>query len=171
MVFAQGRGQRIETSPPPALSSFQDNAYGRIALMKRLLIIMAVLLISCTHKPPYSEAPVVSDEIRIDITGTGQKLPAFFSVHREGRRYDFFLQIIDGEVSSYADACLKCAPQRKGFRVEGGRLACNACGESFPLDELSGIGSCHPIPLKGELKGNTYAIKVAELIKKTRYPL
>lgn len=140
--------------------------------MRALLLIIALaLLISCAQKPPHTEIPVTDGEVRVDVSGIKEAVPLFFSAHIEGRRYDFFIQSMDGEVAAYVDACLKCAPQKKGFRVEDDRLTCNACGESFPLDELSGIGSCHPIPLPGELKGTTFTIKVPDLVRKCRYPI
>jgi uncharacterized membrane protein len=140
--------------------------------MRAAAIFMSIMLITgCAKKPEYREAPVAEGEIVIDISSLKGKTPVFFSYHQDGRRYDFLVQSVEGEVRSYVDACFKCAPKKKGFEASGNRLRCRKCGESFPLENLSGIGSCYPIPLNGEVRGDIYVIKIEQLIEKTRYPL
>jgi len=135
------------------------------------LIAFVVFLLACARKPEYMEAPVSGNEIVIDTSTLSGKIPVFYTLHMDGRRYDFFVQAIKGEVRSFIDACFRCAPEQKGFRVSGNRLRCRACDESFPLESLEGIGSCYPVPLGGSLRGSSYIINKEELIRKTRFPL
>ena len=135
------------------------------------IIIVLILISGCARKPEYTEAPVIGEEIIIDTGALNGKTPVFFTLHHDGRRYDFLVQSVKGEVRSYVDACSKCAPKKKGFEVAGRKLRCRACDQSYPLDNLSGIGSCYPIPLEGVHRGDSYIINKANLIKKTRFPL
>ena len=117
------------------------------------------------------EAPVVGDQIVIDTNSLSGQTPVFYTMYRDGKRYDFFVQSVGGEFRSFIDACYRCAPEQKGFKVSGNRLRCRACDESFPFKNLEGIGSCYPVPLGGALKGSSYIINTEELIRKTRFPL
>ena len=135
------------------------------------IIFIAIMVMGCARKPEYPKAPVTDDNVIIEIKTLNDMQPVFYTLQSEGRRYDFFVQSINGEIAAYLDACYKCAPKQKGFRVEGRKLHCNACGESFRLDSLDGVGSCYPLTLKGEIIGGNYLIKVSEIIRKTRYPL
>jgi len=135
------------------------------------IFLVLILITGCARKPEYREAPVVKDEIAVSISTLTGKTPVFFSYIHEGKRYDFFVQSVDGEVRAFVDACFKCAPKQKGFETERGRLRCRACGESFQLENLSGIGSCYPIPLSGELREGTYFVRIDQLFAKSRYPL
>ena len=135
------------------------------------LIFIAIMIMGCTRKPEYPKAPVSDNNVIIEIKTLKDMTPVFYTLHSGGKRYDFFVQSIGGEVTAYADACFKCAPKQKGFRIEGRKLYCNSCGESFRLDSLSGIGSCYPIMLKGQLRDGAYIINVDDITSKTRYPL
>jgi len=130
-----------------------------------------LFLLACDRKPEYMEAPVTGDEIVIDTHELSDKIPVFYTLNRDGMRYDFFVQSVRGDVRSFVDACFRCAPEQKGFKVSGNRLRCRACDESFSLENLEGIGSCHPVTLEGILRGSSYIIKTEELIRKTRFPL
>lgn len=136
-----------------------------------ILILLGITLAGCTKKQHYMEPPVSGEQVVIPVSSLMDMKPAFYSLTREGKRYDFFVQSVKGEVAAYIDACFKCAPKQKGFRVEDGKLHCNACGESFRLDSLSGIGSCYPLPLSGEVKGADFHISIEEIVRKTRFPL
>lgn len=140
-------------------------------LQKALIIAMLLLAAACTSKPGHQAAPVRGDEIRIDISGLMELTPRFYSVEQGGKRYDFFIESAGGTIESYIDACIKCSPRKLGFRVEDKSLVCKACNESYPLDELQGVGSCYPIPLPGKLIGNEYVIKLSDLKRKTKDPI
>ena len=140
--------------------------------MRALTItIMLMLLSGCATKPEYPAPPVSGDEIVITASSLAEMTPRFYSYSKDGKRYDFFVISINGEVSSYVDACFECGPKKKGFVKDGRRLRCKYCGESFPLESLTGIGSCYPIPLEGEEIGDRYIISIEQLIRKTKYPL
>ena len=140
--------------------------------MRRTALIIFLILFACAQKPAYTETRAEHGEIRLDTTELAAGEVAFYSFHMGGKRFDFFLQKLGADdIQSYIDACFKCAPQRKGFTVREQRLYCGACGESFPLDKLNGIGSCYPIKLPGDLRDGIYIIKVQDLTRKMKYPL
>ena len=140
--------------------------------MRALTItIMLMLLSGCATKPEYPAPPVSGDEIVITASSLAEMTPRFYSYRKDGKRYDLFVISVNGEISSYADACFECGPKKKGFVQDNRRLRCRYCGESFPLESLSGIGSCYPIPLEGEVREGKYVISIVQLIRKTKYPL
>ena len=140
--------------------------------MKMTIIILVTLtLIACVQKPEYAPISVVGNEVAIDISLLKELVPTFYTYKHKGKRYDFFVQSSGGEIKAFIDACFKCGAERKGFEITGKRLKCRSCGESFPLNSLSGIGSCYPIPIQGQLRGDTFYIKTSTIITKTKYPL
>lgn len=133
-----------------------------------IFIVIALVLGGCAKKPSYPEAPVSGELIRLDIPDSPG--PVFYSYTHEGRRIDFFLVKVNGRVESYLDACRKCYPKKLGYRPDGGRVLCRACGIRFPLDKLrEGEGSCQPIALKGRLAGDSYVIEKKDIISGTAY--
>jgi len=131
----------------------------------------SALIISCTSRPQYPQPGVKDGEVRIRISDVRELSPQFHTVIHDGKRYDFFIQSKDGEIEAYVDACIKCSPQKKGFRAEEKSLVCNACGERYPLSALQGVGSCHPIPLPGRESGEIFIISLDDILRKTRNPL
>jgi uncharacterized membrane protein len=133
-----------------------------------ILLIIALLLGACAEKPPYPEAPVSGEVIRLGIPEN--QGPVFYSFSHGGKRIDFFLVKVGGRVESYFDACRKCYPKKLGYRPDGEKVLCRACGMRFGLDELrGGMGSCHPIALTGRLLGDAYVIDKEEIIKGAAY--
>lgn len=138
-----------------------------LAFFSALAILLPVS--SCAQMPSYAEAPREGGEVRVPLAKLSEGLPVFYSYSKGGKRANFFVVLRDGEARSYLDACAKCGPKKKGFRVSGEKLICNACGVAHPLDALDGVGSCHPLPLKGILRDDYFAIEEKELEKALRY--
>jgi uncharacterized membrane protein len=132
-------------------------------------LALLLLVSSCARMPSYAEAPREGGEARVPLSALSEGLPVFYSYVKEGGRVNFFVVLRDNEARSYLDACAKCGPKKKGFRVSGEKLLCNACGVGHPLDALDGVGSCHPLPLKGALRDGYYAIQEKELEKALRH--
>lgn len=129
---------------------------------------IALLLGACAEKSTYPEAPVSGEVIRLRVPEA--EGPVFYSFPYGGKRINFFLVKVEGRVESYFDACRKCYPKKLGYRPDGGQVLCRACGLRFSLEELQGgIGSCHPIALKGALLGDAYVIEKQEIIKGAEY--
>lgn len=134
------------------------------------LAVAAFLFCACASKPAYQEAPVSGDYVRIVVSSLKEATPEFYSLGDPGEgRVDFFVLRIQGRVESYLDACARCGAKKKGFRVERGNIVCNACGVSYPLDSLKGVGSCYPLPLEGEVRDDLYVIEKEELLKARKY--
>jgi uncharacterized membrane protein len=119
--------------------------------------------------PTYQEAPREGDSVIIDLAELHEARPLFFTFTHEGNRINFLILMIGGKIQSYFDACAKCYPKKLGYRLVDGRLQCMACGEQYPLDELRGVGSCYPLPLEGTVEGDSYTIKIQDIIKGKRY--
>jgi len=134
--------------------------------MKVLFLFAAVLLFagSCNHKPHYGTVPLDNRQASIDISSLRESVPEFYTAVLEGKRVDFFLVMMNGEISSYFDACKECYFKKLGYHNDAGAMVCRACNVRFPLDRLNtGIGGCYPIRLKGTREGNTYVIAREDL--------
>ena len=95
---------------------------------------------------------VEGDRIVIDTRSLENESPEFYSITLKGKKVDFFVVKKEDSVESYLDACENCYRFKKGYKVEGSYVICRHCGSTYPLDSLkTGLGSCHPMPLKGEL--------------------
>ena len=125
-----------------------------------ILMIIAFAVSSCSKMPAYEKAPLNSaGDVAINIKTLGEKVPEFHTYLLDGRRIDFFLIKVSGDIQSYFDACAMCYPKKLGYRVEGNRIVCKACNLRYMAGELkTGLGSCHPIPLPGRVENGFYII-------------
>jgi len=134
-----------------------------------IALILALALVSCSRKPDYPEASIDGGEIKLSVDSLPEGEPVFHSFEHEGTKIDYLVLKIRGRVESYFDACAKCSPRKLGYRVQGDRLVCVACGQRYPIDDLRGVGSCYPIPLRGSLEGESYVIRTADVIEGRKY--
>jgi uncharacterized membrane protein len=134
-----------------------------------MLALLALVLLACMRVPSYPEAPQKGNSVIIDLAKLQEAKPVFFTFTHKGKRINFLVLRISGEIQSYFDACAKCYPKKLGYRLVDGRLQCMACGEQYPLDELRGVGSCYPLPLEGKVVGDGYAIRIEDVLKGKRY--
>ncbi|MBF0559022.1 MAG: DUF2318 domain-containing protein [Nitrospirae bacterium] len=138
-------------------------------LLLALLCLMCILT-SCTGAPSYIQAPFNGYTSEIDVGVLMPRQPMFYSLSVENKKISFFLVKVNGEVQAYFNACRECYPKKMGFRVENGHIKCRSCNEWFPVESLQqGIGSCYPIPLKGELKGAKYVITKETLLDGVKF--
>lgn len=133
------------------------------------MALLALVLFACARTPTYPEAPREGDSVRVGLAELQEARPVFFTFTHEGKKIHFLVLRINNEIQSYLDACAKCYPKKLGYRLVDGRLQCVACGEQYPLDELGGVGSCYPLPLEGKIEGDSYVIKIEDIIKSKRY--
>ncbi len=135
-----------------------------------ILFVLIALNLSCQSSSDFSRAPVEGEFVVIDIDSLKDSKPLFYSINFGRKTVNFFVLKIGDRVESYLDACMKCYPHKKGFRVDGFYLVCRWCNERYPLDELKrGFGSCYPIPLQGSIKGNFYKIKLSVLKRAVKF--
>ncbi|UCG78741.1 MAG: DUF2318 domain-containing protein [Nitrospirota bacterium] len=129
-----------------------------------------VLLASCSKSPQYPSPDIKEGSIVIDKATLREGAPEFFSIEIENNRINFFVLVIDGNVESYLDACIRCYKEKKGYRVEGERVVCRACGVTYPVEMLKdGFGSCHPIPIKGTMAKGYYSIALDDIKSGAKY--
>jgi uncharacterized membrane protein len=96
--------------------------------------------------------------------------PSFYSLSIENKKISFFLVKVNGGIRAYFNACRECYPKKAGFSFEEGYIKCKACNERWPLESLQdGIGSCYPIPLRGNLKGDKYVITREALLEGIKF--
>ncbi len=131
-----------------------------IPLMTVPVMMLALSLSSCNRMPAYGKAPLDGrGDVAIDVKTLRRKVPVFYSFELGGRRIDFFLIKVNGDIRSYFDACAMCYPKKLGYRIEGGNIVCRACNLTYTADELkTGKGSCHPIALEGHVEKGFYII-------------
>lgn len=129
------------------------------------LLAISLLTFACARAPSYPEATEREGKVIISLEGMEGATPRFYTYREGGETVNFFVLLVNGSVEAYLDACAKCGPKKRGYRVSGEDLVCNACGVSYPLDSLRGIGSCHPIALNGTTEGGYYIINKSELEK------
>jgi uncharacterized membrane protein len=140
-----------------------DNLFRMILALASITV---VALSACTKTPDYKQAPWDGVQVAIGIENLKEKTPEFYSLDLDGRRINFFLVRIGGDVQSYFDACATCYREKMGYRVRGQEVVCRACNLSFKLEDLKkGEGSCHPIPLKNRVEKGFCIITGDELKK------
>ena len=141
----------------------------KLIRMQRIGILLGILLILsvCSKGHVYQNAPFDGQKVTIDIGKLKDDTPVFYTF--EG--IDFFIIKTGNTVDAYFDACKECYIHRKGFRYEEGRLICNYCNVLHPISTLkeNGQGRCHPIRLRGEIKGQIYEIDRDELLNGSKY--
>lgn len=151
-----------------------NSLINRIRIMRctasLIILFFTALLISCSSRQSYNDATISEGAVVIDVTSLEEVTPQFFSVRVKDTGVNFILLKLRGSIESYLDACAKCYPYKMGYALEGFYLRCRYCNKRYPLDSLkTGIGSCYPLPLKGELRGEKYYISLEELEKAVQY--
>ncbi len=129
-------------------------------------ILSILLLTSCAKKPVYPDAPVSGETITIGIKTLKEEAPVFYSLRHKGKRIDFFVVKMKGEVQSYFDACAKCYTEKLGYRVDRQFVICKKCDIRYSIESLkTGFGSCYPIALRGKAEGDRYLIDKKSVIE------
>jgi uncharacterized membrane protein len=133
-------------------------------------ILCVLILIACSKRPSYPEAPLSGETIAIDIKVLKGESPVFYSFPHKDKKINFFVVKIGNEIQSYFDACAKCYTDRLGYVVDGKFVVCKKCNVRYHLDSLkTGIGSCYPIILKGKIVGNKYIIDKKNVIEGEKF--
>lgn len=132
--------------------------------------VAVMLLWACAQGPTYEPPPIRGDYVVVNVKELSLNSPRFYTYQNGSKKVNFFVVRTEHSTEAYLDACMRCYPHKKGFRVEGFFLVCRYCGSRYPLDKLkAGLGTCYPIPLKAEQKGNLLFISTKSLKEAERY--
>ena len=140
--------------------------------MRKMMLVLAavVLVLSCSRKPVYPEAPVYQGSVRIDLGMLAEKKPVFYTFYAKKKGINYIVVKLHDGVESYFDACVKCYPKKIGYMFDGDRLICRTCDVRYPLENLKeGIGSCYPIKLPGRVEAGFYLIDENDLMAGDTY--
>ena len=150
---------------------FRTTAPRRALHFLILLILLATA--SCRERHTvYPVLPVEGGEVKVDLAGIGNTDGRFFTyLSSSGRNVDYFVyRDSSGEARAVLDACRTCYRWRKGYRLGGDHVVCLKCDMRFSLDSLAeGMGSCVPIRVPSEVRGDTLVIRSADLEEGSRY--
>lgn len=108
----------------------------------------------------------------INLSGIGVESGRFHTYRSDsGRKVDFFVyRESSGVPHAVLDACRTCYRWKKGYALDGREVVCLKCEMRFRLDGLAqGTGSCVPIALKTEQRGDSLLIPVTELEAGVRF--
>ena len=134
--------------------------------MRYLFVILfaASLLSSCNNQSSFKQISLDGSIAEVDTKSLIDNQPEFYTVTLDGRKINFFVVMVNGEVQSYFNVCLTCYPKKLGFRFKDGGVICRTCNVSYPVDSLKdGIGNCYPIKLKGLRENDKYVISKEDL--------
>lgn len=143
--------------------------------MLPLALLAASLLLAsgCSGKPAkYPEARARGAEVVVSLDDVGAGSGRFFTYRAAGGTLvDFFVyRDSAGAAHAVLDACRTCYRWKKGYVQDGDEVVCVKCDMRFELDGLArGSGSCVPIQLRSELRGESLIIPAAELESGAKY--
>jgi len=141
-------------------------------LVNKLLwpTVVLMLLWACSRLPTYDPPEVKGQYVLVSLKDLPLHSPKFYTYSTGHKSINFFVVKTEHSVEAYLDACIKCYPHKKGFRVEGFFIVCRYCGSRYPMDNLKrGLGTCYPIPLKAQRKGDFLYIEISTLKDAERY--
>lgn len=130
-----------------------------------ILFLPCFVFLSCAREESFQTVNPVDDELIIAHDKPEGK-PDFYSAEIDGRKIEFFVVRLNGQLMVFLNRCRKCFNSGLGFRFEDGLIRCRACNVTYPVKEISrGIGSCYPIPVKSRSEGRYIRIKKVDLIQ------
>ena len=145
--------------------------------MKARILVLAVFLQvafgGCAQETTkYPEMRARDGVITVDLSGIGSGNGRFHTYRSSsGKKVDFFVyRESSGVPRAVLDACRTCYRWKKGYVLDGKEVVCLKCDMRFQLDNLAqGTGSCVPIALTTERRGDTLIIPAAELEAGVRF--
>ena len=142
-----------------------------------LVLVLGVLLQGagpgCSrNKPKYPEVSARAGVVTVDMSGIGAESGRFHTYRSSsGKWIDLFVyRESPGVPHAVLDACRTCYRWKKGYVLVGKEVVCLKCDMRFKLDSLAqGTGSCVPVALTSEQRGDMMIIPVAELEAGARF--
>ncbi len=143
-------------------------------LMVLLLgVVLQEVAAGCSrNKARYPEVLPRDGVVTVDVSGIGAESGRFYTYRsNSGKKVDFFVyRESSGAPHAVLDACRTCYRWKKGYVLDGKEVVCLKCDMRFKLDSLAqGTGSCVPVALQAEHRGDTLIIPVSELEAGTRF--
>ena len=155
------------------MSGGTGGAVRRAAAVGVLGALLLGSVSSCAREAAkYPEVRARDGFVTADASGIASESGRFFTYRADGgKRVDFFVyRDSAGAPHAVLDACRTCYRWKKGYLLDGNEVVCVKCDMRFKLDALAqGTGSCVPIQVKSELRGNSLIIPVSELEAGARY--
>lgn len=114
----------------------------------------------------YPEVSAQAGAVTVELSGIGPGSGRFLSYRSgSGKLVDFFVyRESSGVPHAVLDACRTCYRWKKGYALDGKEVVCLKCDMRFKLEGLAaGSGSCVPISLKTEQRGETVVVPASEL--------
>lgn len=144
--------------------SFSSRTFAGAGTGTLYIVLVMLLLSSCSRTTSYSEAPRAGQEIVVDVAGFSQEIPRYFTYSYKGKNINYFIVRSGDKVLGFLDACASCFPQKKGYSFDRGYFICRACNVRYSVSEIEkGIGGCFPIRISGELRGQKFVIPASTL--------
>lgn len=136
-----------------------------ILLRTTALLLCCSTALHCAEEQAFKSIKPANDEIIISHDKP-EGIPDFYRAEIDGRKIDFFVVSLNGQLMIFLNRCRKCFNSGLGFRFEDGLIRCRACNVTYPVKEISrGIGSCYPISVKSRSEGRYIRIKKEDLIQ------
>jgi hypothetical protein len=112
------------------------------------------------------------DAIRI-LAASVTPTAGFYKLDAGGTTVPFFaVRDAAGQAVVALDACNVCAHAKKGYEQKGDQMLCKNCGLTFPVRDLTKMGSqggCHPITLPTRTEGDSIVVDRKDLAAGTKY--
>lgn len=136
------------------------------------LLLQAVSEGCARDAAKYPELSARDGIVAIDLSGIGPASGRFQTFRSDtGRLVDFFVfRESTGTPHAVLDACRTCYRWKMGYAIDRDEVVCLKCDMRFKLDGLAaGSGSCVPISLRAEQRGETLVVPAAELEAGARF--
>jgi len=138
---------------------------------RSVLAVVAGLLLAASagcarDKARYPEVSARAGVVTVEFSGIGPGSGRFLTYRSGGGKLvDFFVyRENSGAPHAVLDACRTCYRWKKGYALDGKEVVCLKCDTRFRLEGLAaGSGSCVPISLRTEQRGETVVVPASEL--------
>jgi uncharacterized membrane protein len=142
-----------------------------------MILILAVFLQAtfggCAQDATkYPEMRAREGVVTVELAGIDAESGRFRAYRSSsGKMVNFFVyRESSGTPHAVLDACRTCYRWKQGYALDGKEIVCLKCDLRFRLDGLAqGTGSCIPVALKAEQRGDTLSVPVAELVAGARF--
>jgi len=138
-----------------------------------LVALLQAVCIGCARDTPkYPEMLPRDGSVTIDLSGIGPENGRFHTYRsNSGKKVNFFVyRERSGVPHAVLDACRTCYRWKKGYILDGKEVVCLKCDMRFKLEGLAqGTGSCVPVTLTTEQRGEALIIPVRELEAGVRF--
>jgi uncharacterized membrane protein len=137
-----------------------------------VLLITALLSVSCTHKTAKALPIVPKDGVfYVDDKDIGNNEVRFYSYAGAGKTISFLVaRGSSGEVKTAFDACQTCYTHKRGYSHEKECVICAHCGMPIKIDDLEkGEGNCVPVMIPHRLEGGRVLIDEKDVLAGEKY--